>query len=571
MSWGSFILPLFDWTWRNSLEASVLIVVALTLRSLAGGSWPVRWRYWLGLLLVLRLVLPIAPPASFSAFNALRRPSPPPRADLRPVPVVATRKPVATVVMPPPAAVWSAREWLALFWLAGTCVALLIVVRRHFRFKAWVDAVQLPVDDRIRGLLLKAASALGVRRRVEVVLVPELETPAVFGFFRPRVLLPRDLPGQLDDDQMRMVLLHEIAHVKRGDVLWNWFFISVRAWHWFNPLAWLALRAVQADRELVCDALVLSRIEPRERRAYGATLIKLVESISKPARFSTAVPILNPGREMKWRITMIANAPAPKLMIRLAWAVALLALCGLTFTRAAETPPASASATPPRARSNGGREGVEELGKQLAQTEQEIEAVRKWMSEYQAKTSGGMTPGDVVNRLQMESLSIESSLRQLETSRRTLDGVHSSQRAKMVGFLFPDEILTELQKSEASVAQKISGLDSNFGPGHPETKAILRLQKVIEQQIADRTEAIFRGLDLKVRVQREQLQALKESMAEAAARDRDHQQAMEPLSQMQRKLQGMERMRETLQQRLADESRKREALPEASSAGRNKG
>jgi uncharacterized protein involved in exopolysaccharide biosynthesis len=122
---------------------------------------------------------------------------------------------------------------------------------------------------------------------------------------------------------------------------------------------------------------------------------------------------------------------------------------------------------------------------------------------------------------------------------------------------------------KASVAQKISGLDSNFGPGHPETKAILRLQKVVEQQIADRTLAICRGLDLKIKVQREQLQALKESMAEAAARERDHQQAMEPLSQMQRKLQGMERIREALQQRIALESQKLETPPETSAAGRN--
>jgi bla regulator protein BlaR1 len=443
MSWGSVILPLFDWTWRNSLEASVLIVVALALRSLAGGSWPVRWRYWLGLLLVLRLVLPVAPPASFSVFNALRHSSPPPRTASGPVAFVSIGKPVTTPVMLPPArptaTFWSGREGLALAWMAGTCVSFFLVMHRHFRFKAWVEATQLPVDDRIGRLLLASLSALGVRRQVEVVLVPELETPAVFGFFRPRVLLPRELPGQLDEDQMRMVLLHEIAHVKRGDVLWNWFFISVRAWHWFNPLAWLALRVVQADRELVCDALVLSRIEPRERRVYGATLIKLVESISKPSRFSTAVPILNPGREMKWRITMIAKAPAPKLMIRMAWAVALLALCGLTFTRAAETPPASASATTPRVRSNGIRHGVEELRKQLAQQEQDIEAMQKGISDYQAKASSGIWPGDIVSRLQVESLSIESSLRQLETSMRTLQAYAPPEQAKVVGFLFPDE------------------------------------------------------------------------------------------------------------------------------------
>ena len=87
---------------------------------------------------------------------------------------------------------------------------------------------------------------------------------------------------QLSDQELRLVVRDELVHVQRLDVLQNWLLILLQALHWFNPLVWLALRRMRSDRELVCDAVVLRHLDPTEQREYGATLIKMPGSFSKP-------------------------------------------------------------------------------------------------------------------------------------------------------------------------------------------------------------------------------------------------------------------------------------------------
>src|SRR5439155_22452485 len=103
------------------------------------------------------------------------------------------------------------------------------------------------------------------------------------------------------------VILHELVHVQRRDVLLNWLLILVQGLHWFNPLVWLALRRLRADRELVCDAAVMRHLSMEERHAYGTTLIKILDSFSKTTLVPSLVPILSHKHEIHRRIIMIAQ------------------------------------------------------------------------------------------------------------------------------------------------------------------------------------------------------------------------------------------------------------------------
>ncbi len=80
---------------------------------------------------------------------------------------------------------------------------------------------------------------------------------------------------RLSDAELRHVLLHELAHVKRRDVAMNWLVNALLTVHWFNPLLWLAFRQMRADREIACDELALRAMRGEERKAYGDTLIKV--------------------------------------------------------------------------------------------------------------------------------------------------------------------------------------------------------------------------------------------------------------------------------------------------------
>src|SRR5678816_3320513 len=81
--------------------------------------------------------------------------------------------------------------------------------------------------------------------------------PAIVGLWNPRLILPCGLIERLNTEELRFVLLHEFAHLRRRDLLVMWLLTAARIIHWFNPLTWLALRAARIDTELACDDTLL--------------------------------------------------------------------------------------------------------------------------------------------------------------------------------------------------------------------------------------------------------------------------------------------------------------------------
>lgn len=100
----------------------------------------------------------------------------------------------------------------------------------------------------------------------------KISAPAVYGVFRQRIILPKALPRPL----MEHVLLHEGVHVRRRDNLWRMLALFTACLHWFNPMAWLLLRAFYADMELSCDAAAVRGLDLEQRRAYAGALLGAV-------------------------------------------------------------------------------------------------------------------------------------------------------------------------------------------------------------------------------------------------------------------------------------------------------
>src|SRR5580658_10661132 len=154
----------------------------------------------------------------------------------------------------------------------------------------------------------------------------------------------------LERREARLVVLHEMIHIRRRDVLLNWISLLTLALHWFNPLAWVAMRRLRADQELACDAAVLTLIAPAERGAYGRTLLKHLPDFPAARLAAGLVPLITSRNNIKRRIIMITEFKRTGGLGRAVFAVLLVALGGLTFTRAADDPkPAASNIGPPPA------------------------------------------------------------------------------------------------------------------------------------------------------------------------------------------------------------------------------
>lgn len=102
---------------------------------------------------------------------------------------------------------------------------------------------------------------LGLRRRVRLARSGRLGVPVVVGWHRPTVLLPESLGDAAPKAVVDAVLLHELAHVRRGDYPWNVLLRTLQAIYWPHPLVWLAGRLIHSVREQACDDLCVGWLE----------------------------------------------------------------------------------------------------------------------------------------------------------------------------------------------------------------------------------------------------------------------------------------------------------------------
>lgn len=330
--------------------AAVAVFVALLLAA-AGRHLPPGLRHALWLLVFVRLLVPVAPASPFSLLSlgspgaADWLPGLDPRLLAASLAGTATAGGELSAAGEPTGT--SAVVAAVVLWLLGALLVAgrALVVERRLR-RALRRAVP-PVDRRLAALLAEAGERLGVRRRVPVLETSCVDSPALHGLLRPRILLPPRFAAAASEPALRHVLLHEMAHLRRRDLWWRVLAFAAAALHWFNPVAWIALRRLDAECDLACDAAVLSRLGEGERTAYGRTLLSAAAAAPAWGHGASVVALpLSTRHTLKRRIRMIARF-RPVTRRRLATLSPLVLVAALVALT--EAPAAARPAQPPDA------------------------------------------------------------------------------------------------------------------------------------------------------------------------------------------------------------------------------
>jgi beta-lactamase regulating signal transducer with metallopeptidase domain len=184
---------------------------------------------------------------------------------------------------------WS-RFRLAVFsiWSTGLVVCAAFVLAKQVACSTLIRRSSLPPDERYVSALADLSRRLRVRRRVRLVVTSRPIGPAVFGLFRPSILLPGALLSDTPPEQVELVLAHELIHVRRGDVLAGKLQLVAQMVWWFNPLVWWANREAGRERERCCDQEVVSGVGCKPV-LYARTLLSVLEQKGR-LRSLVAVP-----------------------------------------------------------------------------------------------------------------------------------------------------------------------------------------------------------------------------------------------------------------------------------------
>lgn len=158
-------------------------------------------------------------------------------------------------------------------------------------------------------------------------LCDRINTPFIFGLFRPRIYLPSNMAAQ----DIPYVLAHEQAHLKRKDHLWKPLGFLLLTIHWFNPLLWLAYILLCRDIEAACDEKVLKDMGEESKKPYSTALV----NCSVPRKMIAACPLAFGEVNVKSRIKKVLHykKPAFWLLITAVVACIVLSVCFLTNPR----------------------------------------------------------------------------------------------------------------------------------------------------------------------------------------------------------------------------------------------
>jgi beta-lactamase regulating signal transducer with metallopeptidase domain len=142
-------------------------------------------------------------------------------------------------------------------WVIGGLLVLVRFVVGTLRVRRLVRMATPLVESSWTALIEELSQQLKLRRRVRVLRSKESVMPMTCGVFSAHVVLPKEA-NEWPADRRRVVLLHELVHVKRRDLLTQTLAQIVCAIYWFNPLVWFAVRELRKEQEWACDERVLA-------------------------------------------------------------------------------------------------------------------------------------------------------------------------------------------------------------------------------------------------------------------------------------------------------------------------
>ena len=365
------LISIAQWVFVNSLKASVLIGLILAIQWIARDRLPAKWHHALWLILIFRLLLPSGLESNFSLYNLFGQSN-----TVRTTSTRLITQPIwmeATLpdpdVAPSPRRQFSMLDVLAALWFCGvltltgfamignhqcwnkirnreliTDPALLdlfaeclikMQVNDHRQSPPWRDTsiacrpggtrsvTRFRIDNHCQwfGRL--------INRPVQLAVMGSIQIPMLYGWLNPVILLPDSQVQRWSPEQIRHILCHELAHLKRHDILIAHITTVLQILHWFNPLMWMAFYKIRLDREVACDAIALNHLGRDQSKSYGATILSLLENISTENLLPMTVGIVESKKNLRRRLISIAKFKKPRMVWTvLGLVLALLIGCG---------------------------------------------------------------------------------------------------------------------------------------------------------------------------------------------------------------------------------------------------
>jgi TonB family protein len=327
----TLIMPIIETIIKSSVILGFTFFAALLLRRQSAACRHTVWTAGLICALALPLFSLVLPAWQVEPIRAVQL-----------SPGVIASQPMAAesgpVVIAAPAVAASTPSWLTterallLVWMIGVLSIASLLFREAVRLARVASGARTVEQPSWRELVREVSHALALTRRVRLMRNPNASVLGTWGTLRPRVLLPRESESW-SDERLRVVLGHELAHVKRNDWLIQIIAETARAIYWFNPLFWIACTELRRESEHACDdaAMNLGGSLQMDGPTYAGHVLDLARTLKHSGQPAAAALAMASTSNLERRLIAMLN-PSLNRRITGKGAAALIALVALALT-----------------------------------------------------------------------------------------------------------------------------------------------------------------------------------------------------------------------------------------------
>lgn len=174
----------------------------------------------------------------------------------------------------------SVQSYILIIWMSGIIIFSIILIKRISKLKKWhiEQENRKEIPDWFHEILIKVGKKLSIQRLPAIVFTNDAVSPAVYGIFRPVLLLPERYIENLSKEEAEHILLHELAHIKRGDLIIHGICLVLQIVYWFNPLLIWVRKQMKHVREICCD-LTIANILREKTNQYKQTLVNTAREL----------------------------------------------------------------------------------------------------------------------------------------------------------------------------------------------------------------------------------------------------------------------------------------------------
>lgn len=190
-------------------------------------------------------------------------------------------------------------------WLLVTLAFIVTFVIQYILFNKKIKNNKC--DDIIVNTILKnCLNELKIKKNIKIYYQDYNKLTSIFGVFNSKILISKEVLN-LDDESLKYIFMHELAHFKRKDLFFNLIMLLTVSVHFFNPIVWYIFKNIREDIELAADEYVVRKMNKYEKKQYGLTLIHMLELNQTNKYAINFLCMSDTERNMGRRIKMIKN------------------------------------------------------------------------------------------------------------------------------------------------------------------------------------------------------------------------------------------------------------------------